>query len=746
MPDTATLSHSPGTDELLKLIDKTVYTSHERVNPCFMTGKGCVYADQIDEALKSRTAGLDSDRHKEAGCGCFVITPFRPHLKVFFQNCLVPFLEENYGFIFPQASDGERAIPIRAFTLARADEVARPGIIICEGVCKRIQESDFVIADISIPNDNVFYELGLAYGIGHKIVVIHQRASSFGIAWAKELGCRAYPYEDLGLIKASDFPVSSHIWRDASRDSDQFSGDPKISLFEMMSEGYNPDLPANDDIRLSFSQHVLSDVGVAMDRICKGLTPGPGQAPRAIDGYRESIIAKYLKVAEKVDPTKSFAEVKTKIDSAYCLIVRTGRDCHPMAYFWLGYAHARGKNVIPITALDLKSAKSREALVTDLAFDIRAQRHMIFNPNEPDVLERQLEQTLRVMIRADFSEWSRKHFWEHILGSRGEVSILTGALHSKEHKREMIGDWDLRAASELTSYFSRHQYHPKIETPIYQWEFARKFEEMNPEEYVRRVVQGMNLSQKNCVIIASPDVNPLTEIVLGRLYGFGDESLFSAVPTKPPNGYPPKAVVVWKERRASGSGKAAAEASLSASRVFYYEDEGGDQERRGLASRGFQRDEKPLLPYVSQEHQEHSEGSQQRFDLYAHLVIAKNPFPPRDSQRYVIVLNGVSGPATFALTHVLTGGGNEEFVSYDEGFDPAAKCEDILSRLLVPVRSATFRGLQCVVRVWVGHAGTRAGSTTPHRTLARTGATFDWRRILKWELDVTVWDEAYESL
>ena len=51
-----------------------------------------------------------------------------------------------------------------------------------------------------------------------------------------------------------------------------------------------------------------------------------------------------------------------------------------MAYFWLGYGHARGKNVIPITVT--RDAKDP---IDDLAFDIRAQQHMTFIESRPDL-------------------------------------------------------------------------------------------------------------------------------------------------------------------------------------------------------------------------------------------------------------------------------------------------------------------------------------------------------------------------
>ena len=59
------------------------------------------------------------------------------------------------------------------------------------------------------------------------------------------------------------------------------------------------------------------------------------------------------------------------------------------------------------------------------------------------------------------------------------------------------------------------------------------------------------------------------------------------------------------------------------------------------------------------------------FAVHAHLLIARNPYCDKDIEpKYIIVLNGISGPATFALTHALTGGVNDEFVSYESEFKP----------------------------------------------------------------------------
>ena len=103
-----------------------------------MTGKGCVYTDQIDEALRTRK--------KNGQVKGFMIMPFRPGLQVFFENCLRPFFEVNYDTI--RDGKGPQAGQQPGIVLETADAVARPGIIVCEGICKRIQEADFVVAGL----------------------------------------------------------------------------------------------------------------------------------------------------------------------------------------------------------------------------------------------------------------------------------------------------------------------------------------------------------------------------------------------------------------------------------------------------------------------------------------------------------------------------------------------------------------------------------------------------------------------
>jgi len=747
-------------DELGKFL-RVVGERHGRVDPCFMTGKGCVYTDQIDQALKSRV-------HKGEAKG-FMIMPFRPRLRVFFENCLRPFFYANYDQI-DEPKGGMHPAP-KKIALERADDVARPGIIVCEGICKRIQESDFVVADISVPNDNVFYELGLAYGIGHKIVLIHQKGAQFGADRAEyfrkgEGEHSVKQYENLQRIDRDRFTVTDYFWRRESSTSGEASKkpEPEVLFLEIMADGKKEQAPGlttvdDDDIRLSFSEHILSDIGLALSRIAESLQRQE-EAQQAVipPEYLHNIIEAHLDKASIVDPADEFKSTRDRVDRSYCLVVRTGIDCHPMAYFWLGYGHARGKNVIPITKLvmdepeavtvprggSLEPRSQPRGKVLDLAFDIRAQRHMTFDPQRPELLEHQLEQTLAEMIRADFSEWSRRKFWAALLGSSGEVSIITGGLHSEDHNREMVGDWDLRAASELTSYFSRHQYRPKIETPIYQPEFAKHFDPtMTTGRYIDQVTREIRIADKNCVVIASPDVNPLTEILLGRLFGVDDKLLFSdKLKTAD---CPNAAFIVYKERKKAADGGEAAGAgglrgTAVASRAFFKEEIGQDgTEQRGFVSHAFERGDKKLLPYYGQN--EYEQRGRDPFKIYAQLIVARNPFSPQDDPaRYVVILNGVSGPATFALTQVVTGGGNEEFESRKQyAFDPAGQSESILNKLLPYISSPNFHCIHTLIEVEVSdESKSLEGEATPSEGLSQrvqgAGATFDWRGIVSWRL------------
>ena len=58
--------------------------------------------------------------------------------------------------------------------VARADEISLPGTITTD-IITRIMHSDYVVADVTYPNPNVFYELGLRHACRTRTVIIKDR-------------------------------------------------------------------------------------------------------------------------------------------------------------------------------------------------------------------------------------------------------------------------------------------------------------------------------------------------------------------------------------------------------------------------------------------------------------------------------------------------------------------------------------------------------------------------------------------
>lgn len=83
---------------------------------------------------------------------------------------LMPFNEkwsDDSLLIVKQAAKG---LPLN---IQRADDIFAPGDIVND-IWKMINHAGLIIADITVHNANVFYELGLAHTIGKKVVLIRQ--------------------------------------------------------------------------------------------------------------------------------------------------------------------------------------------------------------------------------------------------------------------------------------------------------------------------------------------------------------------------------------------------------------------------------------------------------------------------------------------------------------------------------------------------------------------------------------------
>jgi hypothetical protein len=60
------------------------------------------------------------------------------------------------------------------FDVHRADEIYRPGVIL-QDIIERIRTASVIVAEITPPNPNVFYELGYAQAVGRPIILLADR-------------------------------------------------------------------------------------------------------------------------------------------------------------------------------------------------------------------------------------------------------------------------------------------------------------------------------------------------------------------------------------------------------------------------------------------------------------------------------------------------------------------------------------------------------------------------------------------
>ncbi|HDR9079984.1 hypothetical protein [Burkholderia cepacia] len=101
--------------------------------------------------------------------------------------------------------------------ISRADDIAAPGTMTTD-IITRIMHSDYVIADVTYPNPNVFYELGLRHACRAGTVILKDRSGPrvpFDIAHLRYID-----YEDTGA-------GLKHLASTLSRTFDHLDRDPQ---------------------------------------------------------------------------------------------------------------------------------------------------------------------------------------------------------------------------------------------------------------------------------------------------------------------------------------------------------------------------------------------------------------------------------------------------------------------------------------------------------------------------------------
>jgi len=689
---------------------------------CFMTGKQCIFSSQVAEGAVKPISGRD--------LAVFVVMPFRPNLETFYRWSLKPFLVQGYG------------IPEKH--VQRADEVRDIGYIVCEKICRKIQEADLVLAEISSLNANVFYEIGLAYGLERPIVLMRNAEPSDNVL---RDGCvrqsldlqshSVFEYPGIQVLNSQydEHRLSRHITR--PRIHEKLIRKLQISALRVdRDQTQQPDSQAEeDDIELNFKQVVPGAVGVAMAEIRNDLKDPENE--HAHENWAEVT----MDIRDKdwqdfstvhpvvVDGKRGFDEIAREIERSFCTIVDLSRN-DPVACFWLGYCHARGLNAIPVYRIG--SVESQPEREHTLAFDIRALWYAEYDSRKPYEFKTKIREILEHLLERDLPDRQKRAFWDRFPPER-KLKVFTGAVHNAELNREMVGDWDVRTVSELFSYLPSVREAMAIElvTPLYSPEEAYRHSRaadssISKEDFIELYRQGIEdqLKDANAIVIASPDVNPVTEYLLHKIYSVKEpKEPFDECKTPEYDGF-----VVWKKlvKRQSSDQPVSSEqkGQFQFPRLFYRQEETEQHEksdqRRGFAQHALTHlhiVDKFARPYSSQDE------CTDEFSLLGHLVIARYP-PQDDSGNLVVLLNGVSGPATFALAQILTGGGGGGLHAFPE---MKSKSEQMLLGINKLLDRQDCIGVEAIVKIKI------VPSLDPSDSTGRDRTYVDSRQVHSWD-------------
>lgn len=225
-----------------------------------------------------------------------------------------------------------------------------------------------MVADLSLANHNVLYELGLAYGTGPKIIVVHHEASEFGKRAAEQLNIadKALPYCSLDPASLKDWKLHESVWHCPPPRTLHTADNQNEIIF--LQEDNDGDLPCPNNASVDTTSHLPRDahptnvsftlyayvesaVGRAMDGILNsdGTKGSRLDWDSPVDTHKDEI-SQLKSNFTRLPLNSKFSPLRDRLANAYCSIVRTGpSEGSCFGYFWLGYCHALGRNAVPIS-------------------------------------------------------------------------------------------------------------------------------------------------------------------------------------------------------------------------------------------------------------------------------------------------------------------------------------------------------------------------------------------------------------
>ena len=538
----------------------------------------------------------------------------------------------------------------------RADDITMTGYIICEKICKEIQSSQLICAEISSDNHNVFYELGLAFALRRGICLLIQKDT---VSERKDLLAKL-DIKEKEITKYDPFDIldKNELRLKLNRYSPSMD---KKYITILLSDMGTFEEKISDSL---FKYKIDSICKSAIHRCLDQLDNNPEESVLKFLQRKTIIISKndYLDISSK--SSVQFSNIQEYIENSECVFICTSEN-EPSSYFWLGYAHGLDKVVIPISArrdfikLGENGFDDRLKKSVILPFDVRALWHIYFSKNKIDQLEKQVNNILNIIAFGDRERTNRKKFWDRFL-EPGQVSIFVGAVELTKNNRHVVGEWDYRAVAELTSFFTsiKETTESYIQTPTIQisQELIKKRANQKLNKYIKDLTDRLN--ERNSIVIASADVNDMTELALCKMTQ--QNHPFHPTCRNDPSFY---GFVAFKEQKTSeiSSNYKEQKTSEISSNYIYFET---DKTEYDVEYRGFKYYSAGTVNprhIFKMEYELYNRSTKDISIFYAYLC--KYYF--REVKRQVIVLQGITGPATLGIVQALTGAKNKQFTIYN---------------------------------------------------------------------------------
>ncbi len=279
----------------------------------------------------------------------------------------------------------KEVVESKGFICKRVDESKYPSRIV-EEIKNDIQRAEFVIADLSGKNLNVFYEVGMAHAVGKAVILLTQSLEDVP---PKLQMFRCFEYED-SLRGGDNLKKDIAAAIDALQDAD------------------------------SGSQRIFSPISADVDhRLCLALVPfNDSIAQEAFEDIVKNVaedVGMYCENVQSIySTTQILDEIWERLNRA-CIVVSDLSSGDPEVFYLTGMGHGLGKSVILLAQDEVVPFNLRDSSL--IVYAVRPfEKGLKSRRRFKQILTQELERTRSSKGRGTHTEF----------GSRKERSISIG--------------------------------------------------------------------------------------------------------------------------------------------------------------------------------------------------------------------------------------------------------------------------------------------------------------------------------